>query len=97
MEGKTRMLVAFMRAVILYGLVLIVIRMMGKRQIGELQPFELVITIMMADFAAAPIENSDIPLINGIIPIITLLFLETLLSTLMLKSEKARGFIEGKQ
>jgi uncharacterized membrane protein YcaP (DUF421 family) len=90
------MLVVFLRSVILYGLVLVVIRLMGKRQIGELQPFELVITIMIAEFAATPIENSDIPLINGIIPIMTLLFLETLLSVVMLKSETARKFIDGK-
>lgn len=90
------MLVVFLRSVILYGLVLVVIRLMGKRQIGELQPFELVITIMIAEFAATPIENSDIPLINGIIPIMTLLFLETLLSVLMLKSEIARKIIDGK-
>lgn len=90
------MLVFFIRSVILYGLVLIVVRLMGKRQIGELQPFELVITIMIAEFAATPIENSDIPLINGIIPIMTLLFLETFLSVLMLKSQVARKIIDGK-
>src|SRR5690554_1625327 len=90
------MLVFFIRSVILYALVLIVVRLMGKRQIGELQPFELVITIMIAEFAATPIENSDIPLINGIIPIMTLLFLETFLSVLMLKSQIARKIIDGK-
>ncbi len=90
------MLVVLTRSIILYGSVLLVIRLMGKRQIGELQPFELVITIMIAEFAAAPIENTDIPLLNGIIPMFTLLFLETLLSFIMLKSEGARKIIDGR-
>ena len=90
------MLVVITRSIILYGSVLLVIRLMGKRQIGELQPFELVITIMIAEFAAAPIENTDIPLLNGIIPMFTLLFLETLLSFIMLKSEGARKIIDGR-
>lgn len=90
------MLVVLTRSIILYGSVLLVIRLMGKRQIGELQPFELVITIMIAEFAAAPIENTDIPLLNGIIPMFTLLFLESLLSFIMLKSEGARKIIDGR-
>ena len=77
-------------------MVLLVIRLMGKRQIGELQPFELVITIMIAEFASNPIEDPSISLFNGIIPMLTLLFLETLLSFIMLKSEKIRGIIDGK-
>lgn len=89
------MLIIFLRVIILYILVVIVIRMMGKRQIGELQPFELVITIMIAELAASPMENTGIPLVNGIIPIITLLFLESLFSVLVLKSEKARKLIDG--
>src|SRR5690554_5260873 len=89
------MLVVFVRVVILYILVLLVVRLMGKRQLGELQPFELVITILIAELAATPIENSDIPLFNGIIPILTLLFLEALFSVLMLKSENARRIIDG--
>lgn len=68
---------------------------MGKRQIGELQPFELVITILIAELASTPMENVSMPLINGIIPIITLLFLEALISALVLKSERARRIIDG--
>lgn len=68
---------------------------MGKRQIGELQPFELVITIMIAELAASPVENTGIPLMNGIVPIITLLVLEVLFSSLMLKSQWARRIIDG--
>lgn len=89
------MLIVFIRVVILYILVLLGLRMMGKRQIGEMQPFELVITIMISELAAIPIENTGIPILNGIIPIFTLLFLEGLFSVLMLKSESIRKFIDG--
>jgi uncharacterized membrane protein YcaP (DUF421 family) len=69
---------------------------MGKRQIGQLQPSELVVALVIADLAAVPMANVGIPLINGIIPIITLFIMEELLSYISLKSERARGFICGK-
>ncbi|MGE5328544.1 MAG: DUF421 domain-containing protein [Deltaproteobacteria bacterium] len=90
------MLVVFFRALILYVLVVIVMRIMGKRQIGQLQPFELVITIMLAELAAIPMQNTGIPLINGIIPIITLLIAQLAFSYTTLKSERLRGIICGK-
>ncbi len=71
-------------------------RLMGKRQIGELQPAELVFALVVADLAAIPMENVDKPLLSGIIPIITLFIAEELLSYIALKSEKARGIISGK-
>ncbi len=71
-------------------------RIMGKRQIGQLQPFELVVAIMLSELAAVPMQNQGIPLINGIIPIVTLLFLQMTLSYINLKSETARGIICGK-
>lgn len=90
------MLVVFIRTIILYILVIIVLRIMGKRQIGQLQPFELVVAIMLSELAAVPMQNTGIPLINGIIPIVTLLLLQITLSYINLKSEKARGIICGK-
>lgn len=90
------MLVVFIRTIILYILVVIVLRIMGKRQVGQLQPFELVTTIMLSELAAVPMQNTGIPLINGIIPIITLLFLQITFSYLNFKSERARGIICGK-
>ena len=69
---------------------------MGKRQIGQLQPSELVVALIIADLAAVPMSEVGIPLINGIIPIITLFIMEELLSYLSLKSERARGLISGK-
>lgn len=90
------MLVIFFRTLILYILVVIVMRMMGKRQIGQLQPFEFVITIMLAEIAAVPMENTGIPLINGVIPILALLLVQTMFSFILLKSERMRGIICGK-
>lgn len=89
------MLIILFRAVILYFAVVFIMRIMGKRQIGQLQPFELVIALMISDLAAMPMQNTGIPLIHGIIPIITLLVLQVLISTLQLKSEAARLFFCG--
>ncbi|MBU5676778.1 DUF421 domain-containing protein [Alkaliphilus sp. MSJ-5] len=90
------MLVVFVRALLLYLVVVVVIRMMGKRQVAEMQPFELVIMIMIAELAATPMEDVGIPLINGVIPIIALLSIQVLISYFALKSEKFRDFICGK-
>jgi uncharacterized membrane protein YcaP (DUF421 family) len=68
---------------------------MGKHQIGQLQPYELVITILISELAAVPMQDTDIPLINGIISILTLLFIQISLSLLSLKSETARRIICG--
>jgi uncharacterized membrane protein YcaP (DUF421 family) len=69
---------------------------MGKRQIGQLQAYELVVIIMISELAAIPMQNTGIPLISGIIPIIVLVAAETTLSFISLKSERARGIICGK-
>lgn len=68
---------------------------MGKHQIGQLQPYELVITIMISELAAVPMQDTDIPILNGIIPILTLLFIQVTLSFISMKSEKARRIING--
>ena len=67
------MLIVFLRSIVLYIIVLIVMRLMGKREIGQLQPFELAIAIMIADLAAVPMAETGIPISNGIIPILGLL------------------------
>lgn len=90
------MLVVFIRTLILYSVVVVVMRLMGKRQIGQLQPFELVVAIMISELAAVPMQNTGIPLVNGVIPIITLLIVQTLFSFISLKSLKARAIICGK-
>lgn len=90
------MLIVFVRTLVLYVVIVIILRLMGKRQIGQLQPSELVVALVIADLAAVPMSNVGIPLINGIIPIVTLFILEELLSFMCLKSERARGIISGK-
>ena len=75
---------------------LIALRIMGKGELSELQPFELVIIILISEVASIPMEKTDIPLINGIISIFTLVLLQILISYMNLKSEKARKIICGK-
>lgn len=77
-------------------IVVVVMRIMGKRQIGQLQPFELAIAIMISELAAVPMQNTGIPLVNGIIPILTLLSAQMATSFITLKSTKARGIVCGK-
>ena len=89
------MLNTFIRVIILYILVLIIMRLMGKREIGQMQPFELVIAIMIADLASIPMADIGIPLSNGIIPILALLLLQLLISIINVKSIKLRKFICG--
>lgn len=90
------MLITFFRAIFLYIVVLIVMRLMGKREIGQMQPFELAISIMIADLAATPMAETGIPISNGIIPILGLLVMHLTISTLNIKSTKAREIICGK-
>ncbi len=89
------MLIVITRTFILYTIVIIVIRIMGKRQVGELQPFELAITIMISALAAIPMEDIGIPLLYSIVPILLLLGFQEVLSLLNLKSPKARKIICG--
>lgn len=89
-------LITFFRAIILYIIVLIVMRLMGKREIGQLQPFELAISIMIADLASIPMTEIGIPIFNGIIPILGLLVMHLIISVINLKSLKAREVICGK-
>lgn len=89
------MLLVTIRTIILFIMVFIGLRIMGKRQIGQLQPYELVIVILLAELAALPMANSGIPLVYGILPILILVLIQVLLSYVSLKSLWARGFICG--
>lgn len=96
-EGKNKsMLITFIRSIILYIIVLVVMRLMGKREIGQLQPFELAIAIMIADLASIPMTETGIPITRGIIPILGLLFVHQIISLINLKSINARKVICGK-
>ena len=90
------MLINFFRAIVLYIIVLIVMRLMGKREIGQLQPFELAISIMIADLASIPMTDTGVPISNGIIPILGLLVMHLIISLINIKSLNARKIICGK-
>lgn len=90
------MSVVFLRAVILYILLIFTVRLMGKRQIGELQPSELAITILISNIATLPVEDTGMPLLTGIIPIITLASLDVIMSWLGMKSRLIRRCTCGK-
>lgn len=90
------MLIIFFRAIVLYIIVLFVMRLMGKREIGQLQPFELAIAIMIADLATIPMSDTGVPIFNGIVPILGLLVMHLLISIINMKSMKAREIICGK-
>lgn len=89
------MLIIVTRTLILYAVVIVALRFMGKREIGQLQLFDLVGIIMISELAAIPSENVGIPLIAGIIPILVILLVSTLLATVELKSERARAILNG--
>ena len=90
------MLTSFFRTVILLFFVIVSLRAMGKRQIGELQPGELVVTILLSQIAATPMQDNDIPLLHTLVCVLTLAGVEVLLSVLAMKSEKVRTLIDGR-
>ncbi len=90
------MTILFVRTIIIYAIVIFSLRLMGKRQIGQLQPSELVVAIMISDLATMPMSDVSIPLLYGIVPIFTLVVCEMLLSFLSLKSEWIRVILSGK-
>ena len=89
------MATAFFRTLILYLLLIAGLRISGKRQIGELEPIELVLTMLLSDLASVPMQDFDSPLINGVVPILTLLALTTLLSYISFRSGRFRSLICG--
>lgn len=90
------MILIFTRTILIYLVVLCIMRFMGKRELGQMQPFELVISIMIADLAATPMSEIGIPITYGIIPIMGLLFMHIIISILNIKSNRIREIICGK-
>ncbi len=90
------MLVTILRTFILYFVVIISMRIMGKRQVGDMQPGDLVVSLLISEIAAMPIDNIDRPMTNGIIAVFLLVFLETALAYISLKSGIARRIINGR-
>jgi len=95
-ESGDLMLTSVLRTLILYCLIITAIRIMGKRQIGDMQTSELVVTLLIADIAAIPMENTSKPLLSGVIPILILVACEIVLSIVMLKKTRFRRLICGK-
>lgn len=89
------MFITIVRTIVLYILVIFAIRIMGKRQIGDMQPGELVITILISEIAAIPIQDLNQPIITGVIAVFTLVFLEIFISVLAMKSIHIRRFMYG--
>ncbi len=90
------MLIAIIRTILLYLIIITAIRIMGKRQISELQTSELVVTLLISDIAAIPMQNTSQPLLSGFIPIVILVLFEIVLSIVMLKKFKFRQLVCGK-
>ncbi len=90
------MLIPFFRTLILYFCIIIAVRLMGKRQVGEMQPGELVITILVSAVASVPMQDMDIPLSHGLVPVVTLIAAEVLVSALTLKWVPLRQLLSGK-
>lgn len=90
------MLTLIIRATIIYLLVLLVFRLMGKRQIGQMQPFELVLTLIIADLATIPMSEISVPITHGIVPLITLVVVHYFLTFFSRKSMSVSEFISGK-
>ena len=80
------MILSYIRTVVLYLVLIAVIRLMGKRQIGQMEPSEFVVAMLIANLAAIPMQDGGIPLLSGLVPILTVLGVELVLSGLSLRS-----------
>ena len=90
------MFIVLIRTIVLYLLIIVGIRLLGKRQVGELEPSELVLALIIADLASVPMQDNGIPLSAGVIPIVTLLAVATILSLLTVRFLRFRALLCGK-
>lgn len=90
------MILSFIRTIILYLVLMAGMRLLGKRQIGQLEPSEFVVAMLIADLASIPMQNNGIPLLSGLVPILTILGLELTLSGLTMYSVRFRRLLCGK-
>ncbi len=90
------MILSYVRTILLYAVLIGVIRLMGKRQVGEMEPSEFVVTMLVANLAAIPMQDGGIPLYSGLVPILTVLASELVFSTLSMRSVKMRRILCGK-
>lgn len=90
------MLTIFVRTLLIYGSLLLTLRVMGKRQIGELEVTDLVTTLLISEIASLPITNQDIPVSYALIPIVTLLILEIFFSVILIRFPRLKGLVSAK-
>ena len=90
------MVLSYVRTILLYLVLITVVRMMGKRQIGQMEPSEFVVTMLVANLAAIPMQDGGIPLFSGFVPIVTVLGVELVLSALSMKNVRLRKILCGK-
>jgi len=90
------LILSYIRTLILYLILIAVIRLMGKRQVGQMEPAEFVVTMLVANLASIPMQDSAIPLLSGVIPIVTVLAVELVLAALSLRSTVLRRLLCGK-
>ncbi len=90
------MILSYVRTILLYGVLIVVVRLMGKRQIGQMEPAEFVVTMLVANLAAIPMQDAGIPLFSGVVPIVTVLGVELLLSVASMNSVQIRKILCGK-
>ena len=90
------MITIFIRAILLYVLMIFAIRLMGKRQLGQFEPYELAMALLIADILATPMSDVSTPLFHGILPVAAMIGIHALITILSLKSDKARALISGK-
>lgn len=90
------MILSYIRTIILYGVLIAVVRLMGKRQIGQMEASEFVVAMLVADLASIPMQNEGLSLFTGLVPILTVLGLELILSALSLRSIRVRKLLCGK-
>lgn len=95
-DNNIKMLLTLIKSIITFFLIFFVVRLMGKRQIGEMQPFELVITLIIAEVACIPMNDPYIPIYYGVVPIIVLSFLQIVFSFLSEKFVSVRRFVSGR-
>ena len=88
-----RVIIAAVRTAIIYIMIVAALRFTGKRQLGELQPAELVVALLIADLAAVPMQDNGTPLLYGLVPIAVLVSLEVIASALMLRSSRFARFV----
>ena len=90
------MILAYFRTIILYLVMILSVRLMGKRQIGQMEASEFVVAMLVADLASVPMQDNAVPLLSGVVPLLTVVGLELLLSFLVLKSVHVRRILCGK-